>query len=458
MFNVFCLSVALSVGQGPPAEPFPTGTAGRALIGEVTPSPLPRMTLPSAPMPIPGRVPYLTVAQNKDGTPTPMPPAKEAPKDAATGDKCNACEEKKEEEKKPEEKGHFMKLLDGTCTGKWMEDNRLSISGFSEGSYTATNHRSANTPILFQNPTDRFLFNQNWLTVERTVDTEAKVPTWGFRVDAIVPGSDARFVRQKYLFDDQTGRNQLDIYQFYAQFLFPDIAKGLDVKIGRMAVPYMAEVTPATGNALFSHSYAYYYNPFTHTGIWATLKLSDNWSVGAIASTGNDVWFGSAANGMFVGILQWTSSDSNDTALLCVGLSNSQFNVRENFSQQSHVDVVYTHKFSDKFRYTLDIGAGWEDNIPGIAGTSWSWAVNYLTYDFTDKLSGTTRFEFFNDAEGFRTGFEGSYWATTVGVTLKPCNSVWVRPELRYDYNSESRPFDGNHGQFSAAADLIIKW
>src|SRR5207248_7427847 len=100
------------------------------------------------------------------------------------------------------------------------------------------------------------------------------------------------------------------------EYYDPNVAKGLDVKIGRFAVPYMAEVTPATGNPLFSHSYAYYYNPFTHTGIWPTLTLDDNWQVGVILSLGNDVFFGPAANGMVVGVCQWTSTDKNDPVLL----------------------------------------------------------------------------------------------------------------------------------------------
>ena len=77
---------------------------------------------------------------------------------------------------------------------------------------------------------------------------------------------------------------------------------------------------------------------------------------------------------------------------------------------------------------------------------------------FSEQVSGTTRFELFNDAEGFKTGTEGTYLAATAGLTLKPKDSVWFRPEVRYDYNTERKPFNGQHGLFTLAADFIVKW
>ena len=84
--------------------------------------------------------------------------------------------------------------------------------------------------------------------------------------------------------------------------------------------------------------------------------------------------------------------------------------------------------------------------------------MNYLTYAFTDKVSGTTRLEFFDDFQGQRTGFEGLYTTITAGLSWKPCRSIIMRPELRYDFNNESRPFNNRHGLFTAATDVIIRW
>jgi hypothetical protein len=37
-------------------------------------------------------------------------------------------------------------------------------------------------------------------------------------------------------------------------------------------------------------------------------------------------------------------------------------------------------------------------------------------------------------------------------------DSVIFRPEVRYDYNGYSRPFSGQHGIFTAGADLIFTY
>jgi hypothetical protein len=43
-------------------------------------------------------------------------------------------------------------------------------------------------------------------------------------------------------------------------------------------------------------------------------------------------------------------------------------------------------------------------------------------------------------------------------VQFKPCDEVIIRPEIRYDYNDYSTPFNGRHGIFTAGADMIIKF
>src|SRR5439155_18196218 len=69
----------------------------------------------------------------------------------------------------------------------------------------------------------------------------------------------------------------------------------------------------------------------------------------------------------------------------------------------------------------------------------WFCVVNYLTYAFTPRLSGTTRLELFDDEQGQRTGFAGLYTALTAGLSFRPHKDVIFRPEVRYDYNEEPR-------------------
>src|SRR5262249_25001976 len=118
----------------------------------------------------------------------------------------------------------------------------------------------------------------------------------------------------------------------------------------------------------------------------------------------------------------------------------------------------YTHQFHARLAYNYESLVGYQDNVPGIGTAHWFSSINYLTYTFTPRLSGTARLEFFDDIEGQRTGFPGLYTALTAGVTVKPPPALLLRPELRYDYNNESRPFENKHGLFTATADMILRW
>ena len=78
--------------------------------------------------------------------------------------------------------------------------------------------------------------------------------------------------------------------------------------------------------------------------------------------------------------------------------------------------------------------------------------------ELSPRLSATSRLEFFDDFQGQRTHFPGLYTDFTVGLMFKPWKSVIFRPELRYDYNGQSPAFEGRHGLFTAASDLILRW
>ena len=119
---------------------------------------------------------------------------------------------------------------------------------------------------------------------------------------------------------------------------------------------------------------------------------------------------------------------------------------------------MYTHPFNPRLAYSLDLMAAYQTNVPDLGTAYWLAAVHYLTYTFTPRLSGTARLELFDDARGQRTGFEGLYTAVTAGLSFKPIRAIAIRPELRYDYNSQSRPFEDRHGLFTAAVDFILRW
>ena len=358
-----------------------------------------------------------------------------------------------------------MNALAPTRTGALLEANQIQISGWTDLSFSASSV-NGHLPIGFNNRGNEFLLQQNWLRIERPVKTDDGVaPSFGFRADTILPGSDYRFTIARGLFDHQlTARNGqpnlygIDPIQFYAEGYFPNVGKGLDVKIGRVFCQYGVEANDAPSNALFSHAYTFIYDPFTHTGIMGTLKLSERWSVQAGMMLGSDVFIDPAAEPTGMGSVKWVSSDGNDSVLCSMIVGSGRFNRAQNFHNPQIFDVVYVHKLNSRLTYTFESLYGFTSNVPDIGDAHWFGIINYLTCEFTPKMSGTTRVEFFDDLQGQRTGFKGLYSAVTAGLSFKPHRAIMIRPEIRWDYNADSRPFANRHGLFMAATDLIVRW
>ncbi len=197
-------------------------------------------------------------------------------------------------------------------------------------------------------------------------------------------------------------------------------------------------------------------------------------------ANGNDVYFGDPSEeARFVGNLRWVQpGGGRNTVTLATTLGRGKFNAgalfapatvaladepngRNNFNA---FDLVYTHTFSTVLSYNLESIYGYQTNVPNrhgqAAGSTAHWfsAAHYLFFTFNPRLTGILRYENFDDIDGQRTGFEGLYTALTGGLQFHLSKSLIVRPELRYDYNLESAPFDGKHGIFTAASDAIVRW
>jgi hypothetical protein len=359
----------------------------------------------------------------------------------------------------------LMRSLQGTYPGWLLDGNRIQVSGWTDGSFTASSDAHEQLPMGLNYKANQFLLQANWLRVERTVDQGATTPTFGFRSDTILPGSDYRFLVARGLFSGQLTANKggpntygIDPNQLYAEAYFPQIGRGLDVKVGRFFAQDGAESNAAIDNPLGSRSYCYIYDPFTNTGVQTTLKFTDAWSMMNGLVTGSDIFLDPAARPTYIGGVKWAPPSGRDSVTFSVIVGPGRFEPDRQFNNPEVFDLLYTHKFNDRLNYTLDALFGCQTNVPDLGTVTWFTAVNYLSYTLTPRLAGTTRLELFNDSQGQRTGFKGLYTALTTGVTFKATRWLSLRPEVRYDYNGESRPFEGNHGLLTAAMDVLVRW
>jgi len=173
---------------------------------------------------------------------------------------------------------------------------------------------------------------------------------------------------------------------------------------------------------------------------------------------GCDIFIDPADEPTGLASVKWAPPDGRDSVLLAVIVGAARFNTARNFHNPDIFNFIYTRKINPRFKYTFETLYGLTSNVPDIGFANWLGVMNYLTYEFTPRLSGTTRLEFFDDFQGQRTGFPGLYTALTAGVSFKLLKDVIFRPEIRYDYNAESRPFENHHGLFTASADLLLRW
>ncbi len=363
------------------------------------------------------------------------------------------------------ERWPLMRFLQGTYPGYVLDGNRMQVTGWTDMTYTASSDAHEQLPMGFNYKANQFLLQQNWLRLDLPVNQSATTPTFGFRSDTILPGSDYRFTTARGLFDSQLTANHgepstygIDPIQFYGEAYFPQVMKGLDVKVGRFFAQYGVESNPAVDNALSSHCYSFIYDPFTHTGVLTTLKLDDAWSVQNGLVLGSDVFVAPEDRPTYIGSVKWAPPTARDSVLFSVIVGPGRFEQNRNFNNPEVFDLVYTHKFNDRLNYSFEGLFAFQTNVPEIGTATWFGVLNYLTYTFTPRLSGTTRLEFFDDAQGQRTGFKGLYTALTTGLTFKPRRWISLRPEVRYDYNDESRPFENHHGVFTATMDVLVRW
>lgn len=386
----------------------------------------------------------------------------------------------KEEEPAPAsgDKQLLMELLSGTSFGDRLDRNGIVIKGLTNGNFTASTAPKNNLPMAMNYLANQFLLEQNALIIEKAIDASSDEFNWGFKSYTILPGSDYRFTLSNNLADSQLRMNNglpntygVDPTEFYLQAYLPGLQT--DVKVGRFATIIYNETIDPTGNRVVSRALTFMNNPFTNSGGLATTKLNDNWTIANGIVAGNDVFFGPAGNPAYLGGVRWDNTDKTTYLAFNTTLGSAEFNqyLRTN-NQYDVFELQFSHNFSEKFNYLLDVMYSLQNGISGVSiferdgatarnfegNATWYGFVNYFTYTWTDSFASTFRFEVFDDNKGYRTGYEGIYTTYTLGAVWKATDGLWLRPEFRYDYNGTSAAYSGNNGLFTAAADFIIRW
>lgn len=368
-----------------------------------------------------------------------------------------------------------------------LESAKIKIYGwFNPGGDSSTSNDS-NVPESYAIVPNKVEMDQAVLRIERVPDTvQTDHVDWGFRL-SIIYGIDYRYTTAQGWFSEQLlKRNSLygaDPVEVYGLVYVPHVAQGMLIQYGRYISPPDIEAQLAPSNYLYTHSLMFTYDCYTQTGINASIKLNNQYTVQFGVHAGDDIapWNAAAQpTGMLM--LRWVSKSNNDSLWGGIDSINAgRFKAGHDNLQQDN--LTWTHRFnkagtiftSTEGYYIYQSGAlvggtvnngpprsFFEATGPGapIPGNSPAIGlVNYTEIKFSkhDFLS-LRPIDILYDKKGERTGFATTYESWTVGVTHRFSDLICVRPEVRYEYAYSAKPYDNgakNH-QFMFAIDAII--
>ena len=344
----------------------------------------------------------------------------------------------------------------------------LDVTGYVDASY---NHLSRSNLFTSGAPSRVFDLRQQGLELQQAAVKISKTPATGFGgVLNLTLGRDADVIAS-YKTDPQKGklcnvvtgvnadgstcdRDHFDVTQAYGQH-----ANGpWTVIAGKYVTLAGSEVIWTPSNTNFSHSILFGYAiPFTHTGVRATYAPAENMSfIAGLVQGWDDVQDTNGSKTLELGAA-WSPMKQLSIAAQgyfgkerAAGLTKNELPVLfQNDGMRKLFDAVITINASDKLQFILNYDNGSQDNTVnvtprGVSSAKWDGIAAYAIYQFTDQWRFSTRAEYFNDKDGYRTGLVQKWKEGTITVSWLPMKAVELRAEVRRDKSDALAFLDRN--------------
>jgi hypothetical protein len=274
-----------------------------------------------------------------------------------------------------------------------------------------------NGPLTWTDRANDYQMNELYFYAGKAATTDGCGTAFGWRTDMLY-GTNYRWDTSAG-FESHFGNGQF--YGLAVPALYGEVAyNDLSVKIGRFISP-VGFYTVGQGMNFFSYiPYTYQYGePFTHTGIWANQKVSDNLTVGGAVTHG---WDNSdnTGNPHAGGLLNATYTIDQQRTFAWVGVFGPEPNFTgvnpsthlsplgttgTGYTNRYFQTAVYTNKLSDDAMFVLQSDFGTQHDAV-VAGRSAKWyGVNsYLYWNMTCRCQWGINGEWFRDQGGFRVG------------------------------------------------------
>jgi hypothetical protein len=403
----------------------------------------------------------------------------------------------------------FMAAISNTSVGSWMEDNHIQVYGwvnFGGNVSSNTTRPGGNAPIAYQYTPNTVQLDQLVFYAERLPDTvQTDHIDWGFRLSALY-GENYRYTTSYGLASYQLLKdNKVNGYDFpmlYGEVYVPQIADGLNIRVGRyISIPDI-EAQLAPNNYMYSHSMTYSFDNYTNEGVLASLAVAKNLIVQVGVSMGTEatLWHYDQTvhnpdpNPLFPGstfkkdpgaqpslaaCIRYTWNDGDDTIYPCMdGINNATWG----YNNLNWYGFTYYHKFNDKWHLSFEAYDLWQNDVPNLnnptataavanGGTPFSpqsipfnapdlanchnaavlscraeaiGTVAYLNYTVTPLDNISFRPEYFQDREGQRTGTRANYLNFGLGWQHWLSPQFEFRPEIDWDRSLGAKAFNGN--------------
>ena len=221
--------------------------------------------------------------------------------------------------------------LDGTGFGNFLDDNRIRVYGWINGSGNSSTNSKSNTPTAYWVVPNSIQLDQALMRIERQVDTvQTDQVDWGFRLTGDF-GIDYRyftaggwFSRQLLVHNNLYGWDPTEVF---TNIYVPGVAQGMILTVGRWVATPDIETQFAPDNYMGTHSLLFTVDVYTETGVMATVMLDEQWTVQAAIHAGADMapWYAGAIPTGMLGV-RWVSADNNDSFYTVLNaINNAKF-------------------------------------------------------------------------------------------------------------------------------------
>ncbi len=319
----------------------------------------------------------------------------------------------------------------------------ISINGFVDGYYSynfqhphgvaasvpAGNSGTELTPFrAFSAPTDSLSLNMIELTMSKTPD--ASNSRLGFNL-TMGYGNAMNVVNST----DPAGLGFAQyLKEGYVSYLAP-VGKGLQIDFGKFVTPFGAEVIETNADWDYSRGILFTYAiPFYHFGLRSSYAFSDKYNASFFLVNGwNDIQDNNS--GKSYGVSFGWNPTKKIAVIQNYMVGPEQF--MDNGDIRQMFDTVVTYNPTSKLSLMWNFDYGRDTPNGTTTPVWWSGIAAYAKYAFNENYAVATRYEFYDDHNGFTTGTPQDLNEFTLTFDRTVSRHLLTRWEFRRDMSNQ---------------------